>query len=331
MAKRLFRRGSGPGLRALIFMALSIALIVVDQRVATFHAFRLRISSTAAYPFELLVDSPVHFVRWLNTSMTSQTNLVHENEELRVREILLQSKLQKLLSLEEENAHLKQLLQSTSEISGRVAVARLLAVSLDPNLQQVILDKGSHDQVYAGQPVLDAFGVMGQVTGVGPLTSKVMLITDKMSAVPVEDYRNGVRAIAVGTGESGELALLNVPLENGIQVGDLFVTSGLGLCYPVGYPVGMVVKIEHQGDSPTEKILLSPMAHLDRTQQVVLAWLNETDLTKEVQEQLTAPTTVPTKHPHKKVSKKNSASAVQTDKKSAHPHNSKLADPHASH
>lgn len=267
-------------------MLLSIALISVDQRSTSFHNFRTRFASTVAYPFELIVDSPIRFVRWLNASVTTQRHLVYENEELRVREILLQSRLQKLLSLEEENAHLRQLLQSTAEISGRVEVARLLAVALDPNLQQVVLNKGSNDQVYQGQPVLDAFGVMGQVIGVGPLTSKILLITDKLSAVPVEDYRNGVRAIAVGLGASGQLALMNVPQENDIQSGDLFVTSGLGLCYPAGYPVGMVAKIEQVNDSPTEKILLTPMAHLDQTEQVLLAWPNKTKFTQAVQDQL---------------------------------------------
>jgi rod shape-determining protein MreC len=228
----------------------------------------------------------MRFVHWLNASVTTQRHLVHENEELRVREILLQSRLQKLLSLEEENAHLRQLLQSTAEVSGRVQVARLLAVSLDPNLQQVVLNKGSNDQVYQGQPVLDAFGVMGQVIGVGPLTSKLLLITDKLSAVPVEDYRNGIRAVAVGLGSSGQLALMNVPNENDIQPGDLFVTSGLGLCYPVGYPVGIVSKIQQGNDSPTEKILLTPMAHLDQTEQVLLVWPNKTKFTQAVKQQL---------------------------------------------
>ena len=194
--------------------------------------------------------------------------------------------MQKLLALERENAQLRQLLQSTSQISGRVAVARLLAVALDPNLQQVVLNKGSNDQVYENQPVLDASGVMGQVIGVGALTSKVLLITDKQSAVPVEDYRNGIRAVAVGMGVSGQLALINIPDQSDIQAGDLFVTSGLGLCYPIGYPVGTVSRIEHANNAPTEKIILTPTAHLNQTEQVLLAWPNKTKLSQAVQKEL---------------------------------------------
>lgn len=273
-------------MRAFVFLAISIALISFDQRSVVFHSFRMRLSSMVAYPFQCMVDAPARFVHWLNESVTSQQHLVDENAELRVQKILLQSRLQKLLMLEKENAQLRQLLQSTTQISGRVAVARLLAVALDPNLQEVVVNKGSNDHVYQGQPVLDASGVMGQVVGVGALTSKILLITDQQSAVPVEDYRNGMRAIAVGLGTSGRLVLMNVPDENDIQVGDLFVTSGLGLCYPIGYPVGTVTKIQNANNNLETKIILSPTAHLNQTEQVLMAWPDREKLSKAVQQEL---------------------------------------------
>jgi rod shape-determining protein MreC len=284
----MFHKGSGPGLRALIFLIISIVLITVSQRSVAFRSFHMRFSSTVAYPFQWLVDAPIRFSQWLNASVTTQRELVHENEELKVRQILLQSRLQKLLSLEKENARLRNLLKSTAEISGKVAVARLLAVSLDPNLQQVVLNKGSQDNVYRGQPVLDAYGVMGEVIGVGALTSRIQLISDKQSAVPVEDYRTGMRALAVGTGSAGQLELTDVPNQNNIQMGDLFVTSGLGLCYPVGYPVGVVTRIAQRKNDLSEKIIVSPTAHLDQTEQVLLAWPNKTKLSKAVQDELQA-------------------------------------------
>lgn len=282
----MFHKNPGPGLRALIFFIISIALIVTDQRSVVFHSFRTQVSSTVSLPFEWLVDAPIRFTHWLNERVTTQQQLVDENEKLRMQQILLQSRLQKLLSLEKENAQLRELLQSTAQISERVSVARLLAVSLDPNLQQVVLNKGSDAQVYRSQPVLDAFGVIGQVVGVGPMTSRVLLITDKQSAVPVEDYRNGVRAIANGLGDSGQLALMNVPNQSDIQVGDLFVTSGLGLCYPTGYPVGVVAQIKQRKNDLSEKIILSPMAHLNQTEQVLLAWPGKTKLAKAAQAEL---------------------------------------------
>lgn len=262
-------------------------MIVFDQRSSVFHEFRTRFSSTVAYPVEWMVDAPIRFVHWINANVTNQRKLIDENAQLRVQEILLQSRLQKLLALEKENAQLRQLLQSTPEIAGKVAVARILAVALDPNLQEMVLDRGSKDHVYNGQPVLDGFGVMGQVIGVGPLTSKILLLTDRRSAVPVEDYRNGARAIAVGSGVSGLLTLINVPNENDIKPGDLFVTSGLDMRFPVGYPVGMISKIKRYDDGRQE-FILSPEAHLAETQQVLLAWPHKTELTEAVQQQLKA-------------------------------------------
>lgn len=282
----MFRQGSGPGLRALIFLLLSIALIIVDERSVSFHVFRTRFSSVVAYPFQWVVDAPIRFAEWLNDSVTSQQHLLAENEELKVQQVLLQSRLQKLLALEQENTQLRQLLQSTSQIAGRVKVARLLAVALDPNLQEVVLNKGAKADVYAGQPVLDAFGVMGQVISVGALTSKILLITDRQSAVPVEDYRNGIRAVATGLGTSGRLVLTNVPNQSDIQPGDLFVTSGLGLCYPVGYPVGVVTEIKPRKHEFGQKIVLTPTAHLDQTEQVLLSWPDKSKLSQAVQKEL---------------------------------------------
>lgn len=268
----MFQQGARIGLRTVILLVISIAFIVFSNRVAFVQNAKQRFSFLIAYPVQIVVDAPIRFFHTLNEGITLKKNLIHQNEALRVRVILLQSHLQKMLSLEKENAELRQLLQSTSKVSGHVAVARLLSVSLDPNQQEVIVNKGSKQQVYQGQPVLDAFGVMGQVVSVSPSASKILLITDKESAVPVEDYRSGLRAIAEGLGTSGQLLLLNVPEQNDIQTGDLFVTSGLGLCFPGGYPVGMVSKIIQDKNADAEKIYLTPIAHIDQTEQVLLVW-----------------------------------------------------------
>lgn len=270
--KQLFQQSANIGLRTLVLIILSIALTIINQHVDAFKNFQLWFSSSVAYPFQITVDAPVRFLHWLDTDISNKRNLIHENEALRVRVILLQSHLQKMLSLEKENAQLRKMLQSTARISGHVAIARLLSVDLDPDSQRVVVNKGSAETVYQGQPVLDAFGVMGQVMSVSRLTSNILLITDKQSFVPVEDYRSGLRAIVQGLGVSGQLLLMNVPEDNDIQLGDLFVTSGLGNCFPVGYPVGMVSKIAHDKKSGEEKIYLTPSAHIDQTEQVLLVW-----------------------------------------------------------
>lgn len=262
--------------------------MVLDHRSENVHYLRNQVA-VVVMPIQIVANAPIKLVRWLGTNVTAQRQLLEDNAQLRAREFVLESKLQKLLSLERENAQLKELLRSTSHIGGKVKVAQLLAISLDPALNQAILNQGRQDNVYVGQPVLDAYGVMGQVVDVGPFTSKVLLITDTRSAVPVQNYRNGTRAIAMGQGGGDQLSLINVPDTTDIRQGDLFVCSGLGLHFPVGYPVGTVSKVEHVNGRRFAVITLTPTAHLDQTQQVLLAWPNDPGVIRAVEKELAKP------------------------------------------
>ncbi|AML48636.1 rod shape-determining protein MreC [Coxiella burnetii] len=286
MNKLIFKRSSMPGLRTLIYMGLAIALIVLDQKALFFQKIRADLA-LVVLPLQYLVSVPIKTIHWIAINVTTQQELVADNARLRAHELLLESKLQKLLALERENAQLWTLLKSTAHVGGaRVAVAQLLAVNLDPNLQQIIVDKGMRNHIYVGQPVLDAYGVVGQVIQAGLLTSKVMLISDPKSAVPVQDYRNGIRALALGMGSSGKLLLINVPDTSDIQKGDLFVSSGLGLRYPVGYPVGVVTELERDPTKRFATITLQPSAHLDQSQQVLMTWPNKASLAQDVHQEL---------------------------------------------
>jgi len=90
--------------------------------------------------------------------------------------------------------------------------------------------------------------------------------------VPVQDSRNGVRAIAVGTGALDTLKLAYVPKTTQVKVGDLFVTSGLGQHFPVGYPVGVVNSVANEPGEQFSTVKIKPTAHLDRSRQVLLVW-----------------------------------------------------------
>ena len=255
--------------------------MILTQKSLVFQQIHSELS-LVVLPIQYLVNAPIKTVHWLISSVTTEQQLLADNARLRAHELLLESKLQKLLALERENAQLRELLKSTSRVGGHVVVAQLIAVDLDPTLQQILVDKGRQDHLYVGQPVLDAYGIMGQVVSVDPFTSKVMLITDAQSAVPVRDYRNGMRSIAVGLGSTEKLALINVPDTSDIQVGDLFVSSGMGLRFPVGYPVGVVSEVTHKPGKRFSTILLEPSAHLNQTHQVLLAWPKEAALAKAI-------------------------------------------------
>lgn len=267
----MFPRRRFLGLRAIILILLAVGLLFIDHRLNTLDGAREQMAVLVS-PIRALANWPVEFVRDLGSSLTSRQVLIKQNNQLKAEQLVLQAKLQTLLAVEHENTQLRQLLSSSYHTNDKLLVAEIVAVDLNVFSQQVLINKGTKDGVYVGQPVLDANGVMGQVVLVGPYTSQVLLITDTRSAVPVQDERNGVRSIAVGTGYSGQLRLLHVPDTTNIQQGDLMVTSGLGQHYPYGYPVGIVAAVRHKTGQRFAQIELAPKAHITRSRQVLLIW-----------------------------------------------------------
>ncbi|MDA8562188.1 rod shape-determining protein MreC, partial [Gammaproteobacteria bacterium] len=223
-------------------------------------------------PLQYVVSYPIQLFDKIHDTFSTYDNLVKENMALKAEYLHLNAKVQRLLAIEMENIQLKGLKKSSSEINGKVLVSQLLAVSPDPFLKQLTLDKGAKDNVYVGQPVLDAHGVMGQIVEVNYFTSKVLLINDSHSGIPVKIARNGVRAIAVGDSYSGQLKLLNVPLTADVRSGDTLITSGLGEYYPEGYLVGLVTAVSKDSSLQFSTITSKPFALLDKSRIVLLVW-----------------------------------------------------------
>lgn len=245
--------------------------MVLDHRQ---HIMVVRNVLTAVVaPIQYAMSMPIKFIDNLNDDLSSRKKLLAENSALRAEQLLLQAQLQKLLALENENNQLRALLASAAQSHNqKVVVAQLLAVETDNLISEVVVDKGQHDGIYVGQPVLDAYGIFGQVIQVGPLTSRILLITDLRSAVPVQDARSGVRGLVIGKGKLANLALTNIPATADVRVGDVLVSSGLGGRYPMGYPVGIVKAIHANPSEQFTQIIVEPKAYLNRSQQVLLIW-----------------------------------------------------------
>ena len=248
--------------------------MVMDKRSENFAYIRSSLSLPIA-PLQYLVNTPIQFIHYLGNMISTQDYLIKENNQLKADQLWLRSQLQRLMAIESENNYLKSLQQFSKQVKGRSLVSELLNVDTEPFMHQVILDKGSIDKVYLGQPVLDANGVMGQVIEVGPTTSRVLLISDPRSGIAVQNARNGIRAIAGGDSYSDKLHLMYIAKTADIKMGDIFLTSGLGDRYPEGYPVGKVISIIKDTGEQFATITLQPSAHLTSSRQVLLIWVEQ--------------------------------------------------------
>lgn len=243
----------------------------MDKRLESFATMRAALSLPLA-PFQYVVSWPTTVIDNLKSVMSTHDDLVQENLRLKTNQLMLRSQLQRLLAIESENNYLKALLQSSRQVKAKTLIAELLAIDFEPFVNQVILNKGSRDGVYVGQPVLDANGVMGQIIRVGPITSRALLVNDPHSGVAVQNARNGMRAIATGDSYSGKMRLMYVPKTADIKAGDIFITSGLGDHYPEGYPVGKVLSVSKDPIEQFAVVYMQPSAHLDSSRQVLLVW-----------------------------------------------------------
>lgn len=271
MAGPIFKRDKTVGLRSLFYLVITVVLMLADHQSQLFHRFRQK-AAVVVTPIEYMVSLPLSWVEDVVTDVETRHSLVRQDAKQKAEILLLQARVQKMLAIEGENKQLKALLQSSSKTGGRVLQAQILAASPNPYLHQIIIDKGSVQGVYEGQPVVDAYGVMGQVIQLGEFSSRVLLLTDSNSAIPVQDSRSGVRAIAYGDSRYGNLDLRNVTQTTDIKKGDLLITSGLGQRYPYGYPVGTVTQINQLPGAQFLQVSVQPAAHVERSRLVLLVW-----------------------------------------------------------
>jgi len=257
--------------RLVGILILSLSLMWLDSHSQIFKPVRSALGYVL-YPLHQISSAPSVLIDWFGDSAKSRQQLIAENAELSARNLILGQKIQRLISLETENSELRELLGASDRIGERVIVVELVAVDPDPFSQQIVINKGLEDGVFMGQPVLDSHGLMGQVIDVLPHSSRVLLIADSNHAIPVQINRNGVRAIAVGSGKLNELNLVYVPDTADIKEGDLLVSSGLGGRYPRGYPVASVATVEHFPGKAFAVVKAIPSAHLDRSRHMLLVF-----------------------------------------------------------
>ena len=224
------------GIRVIALIIASILVMYFDNRENHLDGIRSAVGA-AVYPVQVVVDAPVRFWGWLGESTTARNDLELELGRLKAERLLTNARLQRLTALEAENARLRALLDARTRARDEVRVAEIMAVDTNRYDHSLVIAIGSRDGVYDGQPLVDADGVVGQVIRTGVMNAQAILISDPDHALPVEVNRNGLRTIAVGTGEIDRLDLPNLANNADIRAGDLLVTSGLGGAFPAGPPL----------------------------------------------------------------------------------------------
>jgi len=265
-------RTTGLLLRCVLYSLLALGLMIVDKRYDHLGSIR-RMLSIVAYPVQLAVASPFEGWHWFRESVSTRDALRADKARLEADLRLAQFRLQRYEALEAETQRLRALRDSTVGVTDRFVIGNVMDLDLDAFRERVLVDKGARDGIFVGQAVLDAGGVFGQVARVGELTSEVIMISDPAHAIPVQVNRNGLRTIAVGTGDVSRLKLPYLPTSADVLAGDLLVTSGLGGGFPAGYPVGTIAEVKRDPAQSLADVDVKPAAALDRSRELMFVWL----------------------------------------------------------
>ncbi len=268
-----FKQGISALTKLVFFSAFALFLMVADTRFALTLPLRAAMA-TALHPIERVLLVPVNAWDTVHAYFAGIAS-ARESEDSALRTLAAQAERSaRVEPLMHENERLRELLALRARFTVRTEAAEVLYEAADPYTRKIIIDRGATHGIRAASPVVDANGVLGQVTRVYPLASEVTLLTDKDAAIPVLNTRTQARAAAYGdpgsvaAGAGMELRFLASNAD--VQAGDLLSTSGVDGIYPSGLAVATVIGVDRLAGSTFAKITLTPAAQPDSARHVLV-------------------------------------------------------------
>lgn len=241
----------------LVTLAL-LGLEIAGSRVP--HQVRAYANDIVS-PILTLLEQPIRAVQGGLERIAGVSDIYLENETLRDENERLRQWREAAMQLSRENERLRAMLKVPGREAPPEATARVIGVGGGAFERSVIVGAGGADGIRRGSPVVDEAGVVGRVIQVGRWTSRVLLVTDLNSRVPVRLERTGDLAIAEGQNESF-LRLRFLPVGVQVRVGDRLITSGHGGAFPPDLPVARVAEVVD------DFILLEPVGLLGKMDYV---------------------------------------------------------------
>ncbi len=254
-----FRQGLSSTLKLILLGALSIGLMLADHRFQVSQPVRSTLNM-ALMPLQwasLLpgrwVDAAGQYFQGLESAQDAQL-------KYQALTIAQAQKLQRVEQLEGENRQLRDMLNLQAQHPSDSRVCEILYGVQDPYSEKLVINKGSLAHIQPGSAVIDAQGVVGQVTRTYPMRSEVTLLTDRSQHISVMNARTNVRYVARGLPYTlgGALELQYVPTNADDQKDDLLVTSGIDGVFPAGLHVGRIDSVDRQVNSSFAHVLARP-------------------------------------------------------------------------
>ena len=222
-----------------MLVVASIAILVASKAdLVLIERFRTQVVDFAA-PILNVASQPISGFNRVVDKIAELVSLHEENDRLREENRRLMQWQETARLLQRDNAQLQYLLNGKRDPEASFVTGRVIADVGGPFVRTLLLNAGAEDGVEKGQSVLSADGLVGRIAAIGRSASRILLITDLNSRIPVLVEQSGYRAILAGD-NTDKPRLEFLPVGAQVSPGDRLTTSGHGGLFPPGRPIGIV-------------------------------------------------------------------------------------------
>lgn len=207
----------------------------------------------------------------IQTTLIDVQALNSEHEDLRKRVTELEQKLSNYDALVRENQELNALLDNNNAIIARRFIVRVINTEQGIRNNIIYIDRGINSGIFLGQNIYDSDGLIGQVVSSSDSQSRVLLITDINSFVPVYNLQNQEQYVVKGT-NSLDLEVQFVRAKSQVKEGDLLFTNNLGNRFIPNQPVAKITHVERDLDQSVVSVKAAPLAHIQSLRYIVATW-----------------------------------------------------------
>lgn len=225
------------GVLVLFMLATFLIWRIDNPRV---ERFRMMVIDTVVPSFDWAM-APVTGIVNLLSDFQSYQRLAQQNSDLRRELQDMKTWREAAIQLDQENARLRDLINVQLDPQLTRITGVVMADSGSPFRQSVLLNVGARDGILDGWPAMDGIGLVGRISGVGEVTSRVILVTDTSSQIPVTIRPSGQRAILSGDNTVNPV-LQFIEDPDQVKPGDRIVTSGDGGVFPADLLVGQLAR-----------------------------------------------------------------------------------------
>ena len=265
----MFARDLSPFARLVLSITIGFSLTVIDVQFGALDKVRAALSYAFA-PVQRAVLIPFDVATEIGGFLVRHRELQQQYDTLLAERTSANRALYAARDAQRVNIEMQALLALSRQQDRSAVAAHILYQGQDWFSRRMTIDRGTSAGVQAGSPVIDARGLVGQVTRVYLAASEVTLVTNHEQLTPVFIERTGQRALLAGGREVDQLELRFIPQHADIKAGDLLLTSGIDKIYPPGLPVARVTRVTPQQASPYAQVDCTPLGGVNRARVLLV-------------------------------------------------------------